>query len=122
MSNELQEVVPDQTLLIAVTLKLDELSSNFEANVRDRTTTKLNNLYKGNILLTKETSTYINLLQEVLTDNKKKVMSLGNKFHKQPKFDPIVKQFECEVLYGSILKLEERDIVELCENLKPQLM
>ena len=47
LSNDVQEFIPDQTLLNTVTLKLDELSSNFKASVRSRITRKVNKFYKG---------------------------------------------------------------------------
>ena len=37
-------------------------------------------------------------------------------------FDPLVKKVETELLYDSILRLAERNVVIVRENLKPQLL
>ena len=66
--------------------------------------------------------TYLNLSGIELTEHQKKFLDLGPKCHIKPKYDPLKKQVETEILYASLIDLESKDKIEINSNLKPQLI
>ena len=101
--------------------ELKDLKEQQENVVKNRTIKKLNKLYKGEVALHDNTDAFINLSKYELTPNQKRLLNLGIKCHIQPKFDQIKKKTELEVLYKSILKLENDNKIIINPNLKEQL-
>ena len=81
------------------------------------TTGKLNNLYRGTVMLSKKTVTYVNLTEYELSEEHKELLSLGVKFHVKLEFDPFTIKVETEMLYESLLNLAGRNISEIHGNL-----
>jgi hypothetical protein len=117
----LERNINDIELKNAIFSKLEELQSQIEAQTVSRITAKLNRLYGGNIHLPQKVNGYINLSQHVLTKDQKLLLSLGVKCHIKPKFDPLKKQLELEMLFESLHKLQERSIINMNPNIREQL-
>ena len=56
-----------------------------------------------------------------MTQNQKQLLDLGTKFNYKPKFDPLKKETELEILYDSLTKLASKQLITIHPNLKPQL-
>ena len=122
LKQQVTDTIEDAQLKYEVFLKLDELNENFEQEVKNRITNKLNRLYKGTIFFPESNQAYINLSSESLTENQHKLLQLGTKCHFKTKFDPIIKKLETEILYNSLIKLSQDEIIDISPNLKPQLL
>ena len=66
---------------------------------------KLNNLYKGHLLITNNIDKYINLSDCNLTQQQKDFLNLGPNCHLFQGYTSINKNTEIEILYQNILKL-----------------
>ena len=82
---------------------------------------KLNSLSRRNILLPDKNECFINLSDHNLTESEKEVLNLGINCHIQKRFDPIDKKVEMEMLYTSLLKLQEDNKIRINRNLKEEL-
>ncbi|KAF2346596.1 hypothetical protein FHG87_022648, partial [Trinorchestia longiramus] len=71
--------------------------------------------------LPQRTHSYVNLSNTELTSAQTEVLSLGCKFSYKPKFDSLKKQTELEILYGSLLKMENNEIITIKPEIKPLL-
>ena len=100
-------------------MTLEEIAGNVKNQAGVRITDKLNRLYNGIICMPEETLRFINLSSHQLTDAQIELLQLGSKLHFKPKFDPLTKKAECELLYENILKLVQNDSIEINQNLKP---
>ena len=94
-------------------MALEEILANVKNQVGVRITEKLNRLYNGIIYLPDDTQRYINLSSHELSEDQIELLQLGSKWHMQPKFDPLTKKVECEILYENILNLAQNDHVEI---------
>ena len=57
-------------------------------------------------------SYFFELCQDMLT-----ALSYGYKFHYQPKFDQLTEQLEIEFFYTKLLILQEKEIIDIHNNL-----
>ena len=121
ITNKLFSNITEEQLRTAVFARLDDLKMQEERIARNRITQKLNNLYNGKLMFPQQHCRYINLSQHELTSNQKDVLSLGNKCHYKQKFDPLKKHMEVEMLYESLIKLQDKELIHIGDNLKPQL-
>ena len=121
LESELASELPAQTWSDVKT-KLDQLQANNEANTSSRVVSKLNNLYRGNLKFPNATKFYLNLSSHTLTENQQQLLNLGSKCHFKRKVDPIRKKVECEILYDSLLKLQEKNIINISDDLQTQLL
>ena len=117
-----RDSIEDPQLRETVFEKLHECKQSAENETFQRTTRKLNGLYGGLVVLPEKCERYINISSHQLNSDQKEILSLGPKFHYKKKFDPLVKKIETELLYDSILRLADKNIISVHENLKPQLL
>ena len=101
---------------------MTEIQHSTEWATRQSITRKLNNLYQGTVYLPQNSIPFITLSGYELLEKQITFLSLGPKFNFKKKFDPLTKKVETEMLYESIKKLAEGDIVVVNENLQPQLL
>ena len=112
-----------------VTLALNSILDNYSNITKTRIVKKLNSLYHGrhtvgpsdSICVKTENPTFINLSKYELTPDEKEFLSLGLNCHIRPKYDKVQKQVEIEMLYQSLLKLEENKKIEIKTGLADQL-
>ena len=108
---------------------LKDLLCNYENIVKVRTVKKLNTLYHGgfttnmdkSICIKHNVKSFINLSDYQLSEPEIEFLNLGLNCHIQPKYDPLLKQTELEVMYQSLLKLEEKEVITINPNLADQL-
>ena len=72
--------------------------------------------FKGSLLTPETNNTYINLSDSPIDPEFHKLLSLGYKCHYKPKFDPLIKQLELEVLYSKLLTLQNQAILNIHDN------
>ena len=100
--------------------ELEELKNQFESVINRKTISKLNRLYRGEILHQESTDNYINLSSHALTEQQKNVLNLGINCSIQTKFDKNKKKIELELLYESILSLQRNQHVTVNPDLREQ--
>lgn len=90
---------------------------------KSRILKKLNKIYGGQIKLPEEKNNrcYINLSHYQPTENEEQLLNIGINCHIKKKFDPLEKATELELLYCSIIKLENDGIVRVNKNLRDLL-
>ena len=113
--------IPEPDLRRAIATKLTENEAHDEAVTSSRITNKLNKLYKGTIAFPTTNRTHINLSDTELTNHQNDILSLGIKCHYKPKFDPLKKQVELEILYDTLINMHNKGIIHINPNLKYQL-
>ena len=69
---------------------------------------KLNNLYKGKIMLPNCENNFINL-SNILTKHHEEFLNLGLNCHIQQKFDIIDMKVEMKILFDSLLKVAKNN-------------
>ena len=124
INDKLQELINlniDPQLNERIVTKLDEIIVNCENVTKSRITRKLNNLYHGKILLPEQTDGFINLSDHQLSSDQIEFLNLGLNCHTQPKFDQLKKTTEMEILYGSLCKLADQNIIEIHSDLQDLL-
>ena len=102
--------------------KLNQFESSLEAEASCRIVSKLNRLYRDSLVFPQETKFFLNISTTTLTPQQENLLNMGSKCHIKQKIDPIRKKVECEILYDSLLKLEEKNLVNINENLQLQLL
>ena len=108
-------------LLSAIATKLQELRDYKQTICNTRITSKLNKLYQGHLMTPTDNNNFINLSTHPINEKTNNLLSLGFKCHYKPKFDPITKQMELEILYSKILDMHEKGTVNIHSNLRDQL-
>ena len=85
---------------------------------------KLNNLYKGHLLIPNNIDKFINLSDCNLTPQQKDFLNLGPNCHLFQGYTSINKNTEIEILYQNILKLRDNKVIsirpEFCDLLKAE--
>ena len=119
---EILTAIRDPTIKQETFDNLDELNKQFELETSQRRTRKFNNLYGGIVCLPQETTRYVNLSTHQLTPEPEELLSLGPKFPFKRNFALLTKNVENEMLFYSLLKVSEKNIISIYENLKPQLL
>ena len=122
LSREIQLYQTDKKVKEQVLNYLISLCNNFENVTKARIIKKLNTLYNGyhcfsnttygsRIMFKEHNNRFINLSDYEPTQEEIKVLNLGLNCHIQPKYDPLIKKTEMEILFQNIIKLEEQDQV-----------
>ena len=131
----LQQLVPEQQRLISafdqstlgadrkeeINTELRNILNQAEDSAKLRTLRKLNKLYRGRVNIPEDKDGYVNLSNYILTDEEKEVLDLGLNCHLQPRYDKLNKKIEIELLYQSLLKLQEDNKVTIDPNLQEHL-
>ena len=108
---------------------LEDILNNYANIVRVRTVKKLNTLYHGgfttniekSICVKHHVNSFINLSSYQLSESEVEFLNLGLNCHIQPRYDSLLKQTELEIMYQTLLKLEEKTVVTINPNLADQL-
>ena len=119
----------NSNLKVVIDEALNGILGNYWNIVKVRRVKKLNTLYHGRIVNHKDESicirnkvdSFVNLSDHQLTDSEIEFLNLGLNCHLQPKYDSLQKQAELEILYQSLLKLEDQAKVTINPNLADQL-
>ena len=114
---------------LSIDKALSDIISNYYNVVKVRTVKKLNTLYHGKIVTNNDKSicikekvdSFVNLSDHQLSQVEIEFLNLGLNCHLQPRYDKLQKQTELEILYQSVLKLEEQGKVTVNQNLVDQL-
>ena len=109
----------DDYVMIKATL--ENQYQQHESGERRNIIKKLNSLSNRNILLPDNNDCFINLSDYNISEREKEALNLGLNCHIQKRFDPLDKKIEMEMLYSSLLKLEENSKIRINSNLKEQL-
>ena len=83
---------------------------------------KLCRLYGGWIPLPSPPSGFVNLSSKQVSEDQKDFLSLGINHKVAPKYDPIHKKAELELLYQDVLSLRDRGKIDVNPDIKEQLM
>ena len=108
---------------------LEDILLNFNNTCKTRILKKLNCLYQGRevkfgnsyIFIKDSVNSFINLSDYELESNEKEFLNLGLNCHLQPKYNKVNKQVEIEVLYQSLLKLEDKNEIRVKPEMADQL-
>ena len=100
---------------------IDQEIQNSDLCTETRILKKLNKLYRGNVILKKDSDSFINLSKYELTATEKEFLNLGLNYHLQQKYDKLTKETEIEALYQNLLRLEEQNKIEIDPRLPDQL-
>ena len=100
---------------------LEEVINTYKRKEETRILNKLNRLYQGQILLPQNKNCYLNLSEQILTEDEKELLNLGTNCHFSSKFDMYIKQTELEILYESLRNLSSKDKITLLPGLRDQL-
>ena len=121
LTSELNDSISDSILRNRIFTILDHLKENVRALSTSTAIRKLNDLYKGNVLLPDQQTSFMNLSSHPLTLPQQQLLSFGTKCHLKSKFNSTQKHLELEILYDSLLKLQSNNIIDINPNLKHQL-
>ena len=120
-NHQLQIVNNNNIDCVAVLSELDVMLSNSETVQKSRTLKKLNDLYNGHILIKEDVNCYLNLSSHELSENEKQFLNLGLNFHLQSRYDKMHKKTELEILYDNLLKLQDKNKINISPGLQEQL-
>ena len=101
---------------------MKQLLSHFKRVEETKIINKLNRLYNGTLVLLESLDQSVNLSSYCLTDTKKEVLNLGLNCHVSTKFDKCVKSTEFEILYESLLRLENDKKIIVKREFRDQLL
>lgn len=121
LRSELSSYNLDADLKQNIEETLEQIQQQARRRTQSSTVKKLNILYRGRIFLPNQSDGFINLSRIILSDKQKEVLNLGLNCHYQPKFDKLDKKAELEILYDSLLKLEEKGKLSINPDLQEQL-
>ena len=119
----------DQEVKVPINEAVNSILDNFDHVTKTRTVKKLNTLYYGrfnvnvinDVCVKTESKSYINLSDYELSQDERAFLDLGLNCHLQPKYDKLHKQVEIEMLYQSLLKLEQNKSISVKPELVDQL-
>lgn len=118
---QLSNVITDPALSNCIVQELKDLRDCHDNAIKVKTVRKLNRLYRGQVYLQEDGDAFVNLSDHSLTDDQKDLLNLGLNCHLQPKYDRNKKKIELEILYESLISLQNRDKVTINPDLKEQL-
>ena len=111
----------DSELKMATKDALNLTLHNSEKVQKTKTLKKLNDLYRGQILVKEKVNCYINLSNHDLTTTEIEFLNLGTNYHIQPKYDRLHKATELEALYNQLTELEANKTISVNPKLVSQL-
>ena len=106
---------------LTIESQLNDLLDTFNHTTKVNTIKRLNRLYMGQIFLKNDVNSFINLSNYELSNDEIEFLNLGLNFHIQPKYSKLHKQSECEILFQSLLNLQDRHLIEIDQRLSDQL-
>ena len=118
--NELTTYIDENTWRECETI-LEDIFANHRRTEETKILHKLNKLYHGSVLLKEDTDKFVNLSKHVLSQSEKEFLNLGTNCHISSGFNAFTKKVELEVLYESLLKLQNNGVVTLEPGLRDQL-
>jgi hypothetical protein len=74
---------------------------------------KLNNLYNGEAFIPQKEDKFINISNVELSPIQREVLNMGLNCHLQPKFDPLKKKMELEMLYAATVELQKQNKITI---------
>ena len=119
--NKYQSIHLDADIRADLDKLLKDEQIYFDNVVKNRVLSKLNRLYKGQILLPDKSVSFVNLSSRQLSINEKEFLDLGLNVHLGSKFNKCIKLSELELLYQSVTDLERKGKVDVNPDLRPQL-
>ncbi|XP_076043851.1 uncharacterized protein LOC143026947 [Oratosquilla oratoria] len=116
-----------EDLELDITLKqktqsaLDDVITTHHQVGRTRILKKLSRLYGGTLAIPQSSPSFINLSNEILTEDQIEFLNLGINCHLKPKYNQINKKVEIAALFEDICKLEKEGKISVNQDLQEQL-
>ena len=113
--------IADEQVRNEIETTLNDQLKHYKKIVDNRTQRKLCRLYGGWVPLPLPSDGYINLSSAVLTEDQKELLNLGLNYAYSPRFCPLKKQMELELLYQDICRLKAANKITVNPDIQLQL-
>ena len=119
--NKIEEFQCDSSIKNNVGNALQSILDNSARVQKNRILKKLNNLYRGQVVLKDKINSFINLSDHDITPGEAEFLNLGLNYHIQRKYDKLHKMTEIEMLYNKLLDLQKKNDISLDSKIVNEL-